>query len=214
RDLSLASSKSLHKEKRMTIFGTAFFHSSFVNRQSSQRGQVSPVILEVFPFRSFKDLGHLCKPAVVDQAAKSFEADESLSDVGVPVDAAADVFLAVVYVKRADPLDADQPVEPSHRLPVTRFVADIVACGEQMACVQAESEPVPGADPVQNCSQMFEPVTQTAPLTRRVLQQDTGQAFHPAQSAVERCSHPRDSRFLSGAHVGAGVEYHVGHSQE
>src|SRR5262245_6186195 len=78
-----------------------------------QRCQVERVhILVVRPFLgSFQHHGMIAKARIVQEHSKRLKSQAALADMGVPVDAAAEGFLAVVEVKCAQFLQADDAVK-------------------------------------------------------------------------------------------------------
>ena len=58
---------------------------------------VSPIAsLLIFFFSGFQNLGDISPGLVADDGTEAFEADETVADMGVAIDARAEVFFAVV----------------------------------------------------------------------------------------------------------------------
>jgi hypothetical protein len=75
----------------------------------------------------------------MQQSPKRLEADASVADMFVTIDAVAARPLRVVSVKGLQPIDADDPVELLERISVSRLRRDVVSRGDEMAGVQADA---------------------------------------------------------------------------
>src|SRR5438046_2095834 len=84
--------------------------------QPSKRGQIAPVGFVLDLFRRLQQLRDATESLVVEQEAESVEAELSVADVLVPVDARSESLFRIVQVKEANILDADVSLEVFDRL--------------------------------------------------------------------------------------------------
>src|SRR5206468_6324621 len=126
--------------------------------ETPQRGQVHPVLLEVLAFRSFQDFRHFGETTIIHETAEGLETDEPLADVHVAVDTAPELLLAIVHVKNPHPLGADETVELPDGLLIARLGSNIVARGEEMAGIQADTDALLVASLFDHCRQVLKPV--------------------------------------------------------
>ncbi len=134
--------------------------------------------------------------------------------MGVPVDAAAKAFQAIVRVNDRDALDAEKAIKLAQGLPVRLLGADIVAGRKCMTRVQADTDPFRLPDAFEDCGQMFETMSEARPLAGSIFEQNSYRRANLVQSAVECFSHARNALFLTCPHVGSGVKYDAGDSEE
>ena len=76
----------------------------------------------------------------MEQSPERLEADASVADVLVTIDAAAARPLRVVAVKHLEPIEADDPIELLERIAIARLGRDVVARGDEMAGVEADAD--------------------------------------------------------------------------
>src|SRR5215831_9635406 len=103
--------------------------------------------------------------------------------------------------------DADDVFELLHRLFVTRGVADIVAGGENVACVDADPHPFGVLDAVDDRLQLFEAVPDAGTLPGSSLEDahDPGPG-RLRMNQVQRFDDPGDTVPFPGSHVRSGME--------
>src|SRR5438445_11014286 len=78
--------------------------------QRSKRGQIAPIGFVLDFFRRFQKLGNPAEPRIIQQESKSVEAETSVTDVFVALDAGSEVLLRIVEEKRCDVGNRDLPV--------------------------------------------------------------------------------------------------------
>src|SRR5438445_6508674 len=101
--------------------------------QRSKRGQIAPIGFVLDFFRRFQKLGNPAEPRIIQQESKSVEAETSVTDVFVAIDARSEVLLRIVEVKNSDVANADLPVELLDRTLVCVASAEVVTGCEDVA---------------------------------------------------------------------------------
>ena len=185
--------------------------------QSAQNAQVDGV--EVFtrlgdPFRGFENHRHAGEARVRDDPPERFETDPAKADSRVPIHPASPRFDAVVEVQDPDPAQPDGPVERLDGGIVTCVVVQGIARRENMAGIDANSQPLGLGNCIKDDLQMLESVPQATPLPRGGLQVDPdAQPFCPAMHLVQCPSHARQPGLLAAADMRSGVGDDVADSQ-
>src|SRR5262249_1500037 len=110
-------------------------------------------------------------PVVQDQPER-LDAELSLADVVVAVDARAQLFLRIVQMERREALDADELVEFLEHRRVALLGAEIVAGGERVLGVEADAEPFALLGRVDDVADLLEAVAETASLSGGDLERD------------------------------------------
>ncbi len=136
---------------------------------------------------------------VVQQAPKRLEADESLANVLVTIDAAAARLLRVVAVKNLESVESHEPVERFERLVVAGRVGDVVSGGEQVTGVKADADARRAIEVRQDGREVFEAMTDGSTLTRRVLQQHHHRLAWARLEGARDCLRDEAERILFAA---------------
>ena len=77
---------------------------------------------------------------IIDNMAKGFEANLTLANVGMAIDAGAKLSLGIVEMKGEDLLEADERIDFTDGSIPAFGRADVVACGEEMGGVEAKAK--------------------------------------------------------------------------
>ena len=91
----------------------------------------------------------------------------------VSIDAAAARLFRIIHVEDLEAREADGAAEPAEGVAITGVGADVVTGCEQMAGVEADTDPRGSADQVENLRQLLESVTEVGSLPGSVLEQDS-----------------------------------------
>ena len=111
---------------------------------------------------------------IVQQHPERLEAQTAFSYVLVTIHAAAARLLRIVQVERADPLDADRPMEVGERPVIAVGTADVIPGREQMTGIDANTDARRSVQAIDDLGEVLEPVAEIRALTGRVLQQYPG----------------------------------------
>jgi inner membrane protein len=112
-----------------------------------------------------------CKTVVVQQSPERFETKAAVANVLVPVYPAAARLLGIVGVEHFDPIDPDESIERLKGLPIPGVAHDVVPGRDEMAGVQADSDPLGAIQMRDHRREMLEAMSERASLTGCVLQQ-------------------------------------------
>jgi hypothetical protein len=156
----------------------------------------------------------LCKPAVIDQKAEGFEADEALSDMGMAVNPTAEIFPAVVYMEGPDAVRTHQTVKLFHGSGISGFRPDIVSGCKHVTGVQAYTHALILFHAGQNFGEMLKPVPQAAPLACRGFEQDHNRRRDPPQSEIQRLRYAAKAALFPRSHMSPRVEDYRRDSQK
>ena len=126
------------------------------------------------------------------------------------VESRAERRLCVVQMKRQHSATPHRGLAFRHCPPVAGLGADVVPGGEQVACVDADADPLGSGRAVDQCRELGERPAERVAAARSVLERDfdattTGTREH----LVERGDDPAEPGLEPGAHVGAGVNDHA-----
>lgn len=149
------------------------------------------------------------------QEAEALFSDLPLADAGVPVDARAKLFHRIVDVEGVEVLEADDPVEFLERLfPLFRG-SDIVACGEDVAGVDADADRNFMMEAAEDEGEVLKTVADAASLARGRLKEDAGfplmdRAFH-AYKTFDDCF---EALLFRSACCGSRMEVEIGDFEE
>jgi hypothetical protein len=80
------------------------------------------------------------------------------SDVGMPIETAAQFSLTVVEVKSSDLPQANDPIELAHGLAIGRLRTEGIAGSKDMTCIKTDPESLGILHTIQDLSQVFEPM--------------------------------------------------------
>jgi hypothetical protein len=108
---------------------------------------------------------------------------------------------------------ADQAIEFLHRLLIALAGSNVIACGKKVTGVQTNAGAI-GADPFQEIGQMFKPVSQAAPLARRVFQKNPKRRSDRVQRAPKRSGHPRNPCRNAGPDMCSRVQHQARDSKK
>jgi hypothetical protein len=98
------------------------------------------------------------KSWIVQAGTEPFQADVTLTDVGMAVHSTPQLSLRVVQVDAFDVFQPDHIVEVPHGLFVGLPAPDFVPCGKDMARVDAHPDPFPLRHPLSDRRQMLKAV--------------------------------------------------------
>src|SRR5688572_28170131 len=144
------------------------------------------------PFGAVRFLGldedrQAIEPRIGEDAAERLETEAAEANMLVPIDAAPARLLRIVRMERTEPVEADDAIEGFKCVAVAGFGCDVVAGGHEMARVEAHADARAAVQVFEDGREMFEAVSEGAPLSRRVLEQD--HRFE-ARLGAEREAHP------------------------
>src|SRR5207302_6945743 len=109
---------------------------------------------------------------IVDEQAKRFQPEATLADVRMAIDAAPLRLDTIVEMKRAQPVQPDQPVKFADGCQVCWFRSQAITCREDMTGVEAYPQPLRLGHELQDAGQVLKAMAQARTLSCRSLQQD------------------------------------------
>src|SRR5713226_7719714 len=112
------------------------------NYQRSEQRQVFHVLVQIGRLGRLQTAGQVSKASIVDDVTKSLAADFSLANPGVTIHARAEVGFGIVEMKGEDAVQANQCIDFRDGGVPPFGRADVVAGGEQVRRVQANSQPL------------------------------------------------------------------------
>src|SRR5690606_27162703 len=97
------------------------------------------VVADLRRLVGFDHDGQMLEARIVEQSTEPCQSNVSVANVFVPIDPAAQRALRVVGMDDSEALEADNPIEGSHRLSVAVIRGDVVSGREQVAGVEAHA---------------------------------------------------------------------------
>jgi hypothetical protein len=124
----------------------------------------------------------------------------SFANVLMPIDARTARGLGIVEMNCGQTIVANDVIEFAKCFPYRGLAANVVAGGENVRGVKANTEPFGFAHIINDMSEMFETIAETRSLTRGRLQCDFGFHFrNRSEHAIDRLHDFRQARFLARA---------------
>src|SRR5262245_11485897 len=120
------------------------------------------------------------KTRIVQEHPERLKSQAALTDMGVPIDAAAERLFAVVEMKRPQLFQADDALEFLEGCLIVSGGEQRVTGGENVTRVEANTEPLRILDAVDNGRQLLKTMPQAASLSGGRLQQDHHACFAAA----------------------------------
>jgi hypothetical protein len=186
-------------------FGGAGF-CRFLFDEGAEDGEVFEVFVEIFAFGCFEAAGVIFEAGVVEDVAERFFADFALADAGVAVDAGVEVGFGIVEVEGEDLLKANLFFDLANGVVPAAFGAEVETGLEEVSGVQTDAEALGTFYAVEDLGEVFDFVTEAAPLPRGVFEGDAdGAFFGDGEDFVEAFDDAFDALFFAFAEVGAGV---------
>src|SRR5213594_1763128 len=160
--------------------------------------------------RDLEDERQPGEPRLAQQRAKSFLADLTFADVGVPVPVRGQAGDRVVAVNDLDLLQPDHAVELVDRLLNLRGVALVVTRREGVACVEADGHALVVVERVEHLPDLLELRAHAAAETGVVLdQQPRPLRLRALEHVAQVLGDLRQSRLETSSLVRAGMEDHA-----
>jgi hypothetical protein len=108
---------------------------------SSQRGEIASVLFVVVAFRRFENGRPALETLVPNEILEGGDAELAVADVRVAIDVAAKPFLRIVQMNDLQAIKSNHIVKGTHCLRVLVSITNVIARDEDMACIQAYSDP-------------------------------------------------------------------------
>src|ERR1051326_7252953 len=140
-------------------------------RRSRGAAHPPPGVRSTRPRARRQQLGEAPEARVVEDEAEGVDADFSLADVLMPVDARAERLLRVVEVERADLADAGVAVDLVDDALPSVARADVVAGGEDVAGVDADADALFVVDEGDDPPPLLQRAAEARALARGSLEQ-------------------------------------------
>jgi hypothetical protein len=136
------------------------------------------------------------------------------ADRSMTVEPASQRRPGVVQMKGPDAIQADPPLQLLQGVLVSFGAHEVVAGGQQMAGVEADSEPLRAPHPIQDPGQVLEAVAERGALARGDLQQGHDrQSFSPLEGEVEALCDGVKAGFHPRAPMSPRMEDQVGNAE-
>ena len=132
----------------------------------------------------------------------------------VPIDPRIEIRLRVVQVKRQHLLQADHLPDLGDRGVPALGRADVVAGGEEVRGVQANTEPLRLLDAPENIGEVADAVSKAGALPGGVLERDSHRRFfRGTKDAIERLGDALHAPVVALAKVRAGMQHEERHAE-
>ncbi len=141
---------------------------------------------------------------------KRLQAQRPTPNVSMPIDSAGKRFQAVIQMERFNPRDPDQSIELRKRRGIVGGVNQWIPGRENMARINAHTQPLRCRRVINNPRQLFKLRPQRRALPRRGFQQR--QSLIPGgrrMNVIQRCDNPLQSRLGTRRNIRPGVHHHA-----